>query len=171
MSDHSAINLLREQYKQAQQWLQGTMQGVDDHVAHFQPGGLVSPIAGHAAHAVTGLDFLILGTIGGKEPLLASSFAGKAGISKPSQEGDWLGTDRGVVMNVAEFSAYQDAIFAAVDDLLSGFNDSDLPREVESPFGKMTIGWWLNTMLMNTYSHTGEIATIKGLQGLKGYPF
>lgn len=171
MSDHSAINLLREQYKQAQQWLQGTMQGVDEHVAHFQPGGLVSPIAGHVAHAVTGLDFLVLGTIGGKEPLLASSFAGKAGISKPSQDGDWLGTDRGVVMNVAEFSAYQDAIFAAVDDLLSGFNDSDLPREVESPFGKMTIGWWLNTMLLNTYSHTGEIAAIKGLQGLKGYPF
>lgn len=171
MSNQSAINLLREQYKQSHQWLQGTMQGVDDQVAHLQPGGVVSPIAGQAAHAVTGLDFLLLGTVGGKQPLLVSSFAGKAGVSKPSPEGDWLGTDRGVVMNVAEFAAYQDAVFAALDDLLAGWQDSELAREVDMPFGKFTVGWWLNTMLLNTYSHTGEIAAIKGLQGLKGYPF
>ncbi|MEZ4732982.1 MAG: DinB family protein [Caldilineaceae bacterium] len=171
MSNQGAINLLREQYQQSHEWLQGTMQGVDEGSAHFQPGGLVSPIAGHAAHAVTGLDFLLIGTVGGKQPLLVSNFADKAGISKPSQDGDWLGADRGVVMNVAEFTTYQAAVFAAVDDLLAGFTDSDLTREVDSSFGKMTVGWWLNTMLLNTYSHTGEIAAIKGLQGLKGYPF
>lgn len=171
MSNQIAINLLREQYKQSQQWLQGTMQGVDAQVAHYQPGGLTSPIAGQAAHAVTGLDFLLLGTLGSKQPLLAATFAGKTGVSKPSQDGDWLGTDRGVVMDVAEFAAYQEAVFAAVDEMLAGLQDSDLAREVESRFGKFTVGWWLNTMLLNTYSHTGEIAAIKGLQGLKGYPF
>ncbi len=171
MSNQSAINLLREQYKQSHQWLQGTMQGVDTQVAHFQPGGVVSPIAGHAAHAVTGVDFLLLGTLGNQTPLLASTFAGKTGVSKPSQDGDWLGIDRGVVMNVAEFAAYQEAVFAALDQWLAGLQDSDLVREVESNFGKFTVGWWLNTMLLNTFSHTGEIAAIKGLQGLKGYPF
>ncbi len=170
MPNQHAINLLRTQYKQSQEWFHGTMQGVDATIAHFQPGGLVSPITGHAAHAVSGLDFLILGTLGGKPPLMTTSFAGTAGISKPSQEGDWLGTDRGVVMNVSEFATYYSAVFAAVDDYIAGLDDSDLEREVESPFGKMTIGWWLNTMLLNTYSHTGEIAAIKGLQGLKGYP-
>ncbi|MCE7987843.1 MAG: DinB family protein [Caldilinea sp. CFX5] len=170
MSNQSAINLLREQYKQSHQWLQGTLQGVDAQVAHFQPGGVVSPIAGHAAHAVTGLDFLLLSTIAGKQPLLVSSFAGKAGVSKPSQDGDWLGTERGVVMNVAEFAAYQDAVFAALDDWLAGLQDTELAREVEMPFGTFTVVWWLNTMLLNTFSHTGEIAAIKGLQGLKGYP-
>ncbi|MCB0090879.1 MAG: hypothetical protein KDE54_23450, partial [Caldilineaceae bacterium] len=60
--------------------------------------------------------------------------------------------------------------FAAVDDYLSTLNDSDLAREIELPFGKFSVGWVFNIMLMNTYCHTGEISTIKGLQGLKGYP-
>ena len=65
---------------------------------------------------------------------------------------------------------YTAAVFAGIDDLLAGMEDADLEREVDYGFGKYSAGWGFNIMLLNTFSHTGEIAVLKGLQGLKGYP-
>ncbi|MCB0082208.1 MAG: DinB family protein [Caldilineaceae bacterium] len=167
---NSAISLLRTQYKEAAGWLEGTMAGVTSAVAQYAPGGHATPIAGHIAHILSGLDFFVVGQVAGKAPLIASTFAGKTGISEPPPQGDsteWMNT---VKIDAEAIQAYSKAVFAAVDDYLSTLNDSDLAREIELPFGKFSVGWVFNIMLMNTYCHTGEISTIKGLQGLKGYP-
>jgi hypothetical protein len=37
------------------------------------------------------------------------------------------------------------------------------------PGGKRSLAWFLAIMCMNVGCHTGEIATLKGEQGLKGY--
>ncbi|MEZ4708804.1 MAG: DinB family protein [Caldilineaceae bacterium] len=167
----SAISLLRTQYKEAMGWMEGTMAGVTEDVAHYAPGGKTNPIAGHLAHVLTGVDFFIIGSAAGKAPLMASTFAGKTGISEmPPQGGDstsWLNSVR---IEGEAVHAYAKAVFAAVDDYLSTLSDDDLGREIEFPFGKYSVGWAFNIMLLNTLCHTGEISTIKGLQGLKGYP-
>lgn len=167
---NSAVSLLRTQYKESMGWLEGTMAGVTDEVAHYAPGGKATPIAGHIAHILTGLDGFVLGQAAGQTPLMASTFAGKVGISEPPPQGDateWMNT---VKVDGEAIHAYGKAVFAAVDDYLATLNDDDLAREIEFPFGKYSVGWVFNIMLLNTYSHTGEISTIKGLQGLKGYP-
>ena len=74
MSNQSAVNVLRMQYSQMQEWLEGTMQGVTAEVAHYDPPGAASPIAGQAAHVITGMDFFLVGLAAGKQPLLMSSF-------------------------------------------------------------------------------------------------
>jgi hypothetical protein len=170
-NQQNAVNLLREQYKESFNWLQGTMQEVTDEVAHKVLGERVATIAGHAAHAVSGLDFLILATVAGRAPLMMSSFQGKSGISEPPPQGqDWLAWGQCVKLDLPAFHAYATAVFQAVDEYLASLHDDDLPVEIETAFGKQTKGWWFNIMELNTYSHTGEIACLKGLQGLKGYP-
>ena len=171
MSDkNSAINLLRAQYKQCQEWLEGTMQGVTPEVASYAPEGNISPISGQIAHSLTGLDFFLLNVAAGKAPLLTTTFAGKAGISEPPpQGGDWVEWGRKVQVDLPAVHEYGKALFAAVDEYLASLTDADLEREVEFPFGKYPLSWVFNIMLLNTHSHTGEISVLKGLQGLKGY--
>ncbi|NJN82406.1 MAG: DinB family protein [Caldilineaceae bacterium] len=166
----NAISILRAQYKQSAEWFEGTMAGLDVETAHYQPGGLVAPISAQAAHMVSGLDFLILGTIAGRAPLMMSSHAETSGISEPPPRGEWLEWAQRLEVDLSALHEYSKAVFAAVDDYLASLSDDDLDRDVESDFGTFTVAWWLNTMLLNNYSHTGEIAAIKGFQGLKGYP-
>lgn len=168
-NNQSAVNLLRDQYKESFGWLHGTMDGVTDEVAHKVVSEKVATIAGQVAHIVTGLDFLILGTLAGQQPLMMGSFADKSGISEAPPQRDWLEWGQRVRLDLPVFHAYATAVFGAVDEYLASIDDSELTREVESSFGKQTVGWWFNIMELNTYSHTGEIAVLKGLQGLKGY--
>jgi hypothetical protein len=170
-NNQSAVNLLRDQYKQSFNWLQGTMQGVTDEVANRVLGERVATIAGHVAHTVTGADFMLVAAVAGKAPLMMSTFQGKSGISEPPPQGaDWLAWGQRVKLDLSAFHEYAVAVFNAVDEYLASISDADLQEEVETPFGKETKARWFNIMELNTYSHTGEIACLKGLQGLKGYP-
>lgn len=168
----NAIELLRAEYSQSFGWLEGTMKGVTDEVLQYKPEGRPTPIAGQVAHIVTGVDFFLIGMAAGRQPLMLGEFAGKSGISEPPpQGGDWAEWGDRVQVNLSEVHEYAKSVFAAVDDYLSTITDADLDRTVEfGPAGEQTIGWAFNIMLLNTYSHTGEIACIKGLQGLQGYP-
>lgn len=169
----NAIELLRAQYAQSSDWLGGAMDGVSDEVAHYNPDGLPSPIAGQVAHIITGMDFFILGMAAGQQPLMLGEFAGKSGISEPPpQAGSWGEWGERVKVDLEQGQAYSQAVFAAVDAFLATLSDDDLDRKKEfGPAGEQTLAWAFNVMLLNTYSHTGEIAAIKGMQGLKGYSF
>jgi hypothetical protein len=170
-NEQRAVNLLREQYKQSFEWFLGTMQGVTTEVAHHVPAGNVSSIAGQAAHAVSGLDFLVVNAVAGKAPLIMSSHAQSNGISEPPPQGaDWAEWGRTVKVDVPAFQDYTKAVFAEVENCLTTLKDSELDRELDLPFGKFSVAWVFNIMLLNTICHTGEIACLKGLQGLKGYP-
>ena len=172
MSNQGGANVLRAQYQQSAQWFMGTMQGVTGEIAHHSPGDLISPISGQAAHVVTGLDFLLLGAVTGQAPLIMSSFAGKTGISEPPPPGGaWLEWGQRVKVDLPALHEYANAVFGAIDSYLASTTDNDLQVEVEiAPVGKLTRAGWFSTLLLNTYSHSGEISCIKGLQGQKGYP-
>lgn len=170
-NERSAVTLLEELYKQCFEWLEGTMEGVTDEVVHHKAADNVAPIAGQVAHSITGLDMLVVGAVGGKAPLLTSSHATSSGLSEPPpQDGGWGEWGQRVKVDLPVFHEYAKAVFAEVNSTIAGLSDSDLERELDLPFGKHSVKWVFNIMLLNTYSHTGEVAVLKGLQGLKGYP-
>lgn len=167
MSNNGAVNLLRDQYKQSFEWLVGTMNGVTKELAHQAPGGNVPSIAGQAAHAVMTIDGFVLATVSGQPPVMAG---GNSGVNEGPPQGDWLAWGNNVKIDLPVFHEYAQAVFAAVDNYLASIDDNALTQELDLPFGKYSVGWLFNVGLLNTYSHTGEIAALKGLQGLKGYP-
>lgn len=172
MSENQSASLLRRQLAQAGDWYQGTMQGVDAEMAHYQPGGQALPIAGVAGHALAALDMIIIGGIGGKQPLIMSSHAGNSGLSEPPPQGDWAEWARTVRVDPDALAGYASAVFAGVDDVLSSVSDADLEGKIDLGLGEpQSKESACSIMLLNLYSHTGEISCIKGLQGHKGYPF
>ena len=55
---------------------------------------------------------------------------------------------------------------------LANLPDSELERKVQGVLGEYTLGWGIAILLcQHAAQHSGEIAALKGVQGLKGLPF
>jgi hypothetical protein len=178
MSNSQAqISLLRSQFQAVHHgWLEGTMQGVTAEQAHWQaPGGRSAPIGAQYAHNLLAVDFLFTAIARQGVPLAASSFAGKLGLSEPyPMQGDWGEWASRVQVDLDQLRPYAQAIYASLDEQLATLDDADLATPVDMTsigMGQQTLGSLLTTLLIHCAAHTGEIAVIKGLQGLRGYPF
>jgi len=55
-----ATALLRAQFQGAHDWLEATLEGVNDAVAAWRPPGLANPIGAEYLHHLTAEDFFIL---------------------------------------------------------------------------------------------------------------
>ena len=169
-----AADVLRQQFKFNHDWLEGTMEGVDERVAHWGPPANATPVGAHYVHAAIAEDYFINGMIKGGAPLLASTFEGKLGISEMQpMEGRWDEWARRVKVDVPAARAYAQAVYAATDDFLASADDEALNKPVDMSFagmGQQTALFLINIVLNHTATHTGEISSVKGLQGLKGYP-
>lgn len=170
---NAAVNLLRAQFEQSKSVLEGTMDGVTSEVAHKDVGGTTGTIAANLAHIISGLDAFMLSSLTGNPPMLASSHAQTHGMSELQPQGEdssqWF---KSVQVDLEAMHKYGLDVFKAVDDHLATMSDSDLEAKIDmGSFGEQSRSWLCTIMLLNNSWHTGEIAAIKGMQGLKGYPF
>jgi hypothetical protein len=164
----------RQQYRLAHQWLEGTLDGMTGEQVNFQPGGNALPAGAQYSHHVQGLDGIFNGKLGGKAPLMTGAFAGKFGTSESAPLGDWAAWARSAEVDLDAARAYAGAVYEATDAYLAGLTDSDLDGTVDLSMwgmGDQPLSHLLNVMLLDAAVHTGEISAIKGMQGLKGYPF
>lgn len=169
-----AVDILRAALKQCHQVLEGTMADVSSEALHWQPPGTANSIGANYAHIVTGEDFLVNAMVRKGPPMLATSWAGKTGLSElPPVGGGMHEWGQRVQIDLDALRAYAQAVYASTDDYLATLSDADLGTAVDAPqFGNPAIGNFVgNIVLANLGWHTGEIAALKGVQGLKGYPF
>jgi hypothetical protein len=168
-----AKELLRQQFRESNEWLAATMQGVTSEQAHWKPPGTANPLGATYAHALLSQDIIGNVVIKGGAPLCATTWAGKAGISEspPTEDvaawGQWA---RQVKVDLDALRAYGQAVQTAVDGVIMSLTDADLGRAVQTPFGSSTVLFMLSGALIgHTHDHIGEIACLKGLQGAKGF--
>jgi len=83
------VSLLRSAFDAGHNWLEGTMEGVNDQVAHWMPPGCAGTIASEYAHVIAGEDALLNGFIKGGAPLFATSYNAKTGLSELPPMGNW----------------------------------------------------------------------------------
>ena len=96
------------------------------------------------------------------------------GLSKPRppRGTPWEEWARTVEMDMPKLREYAQAVFAATDAYLDTLTEADMGREIEFGGNKPALAtFFINVMATHCANHTGEISTLKGLQGLKGYPF
>lgn len=172
------IAALREQLRSANWLLEACMEGVTQDQLQWNPAGTAHSVASSYAHAVVGQDFVIHGMVQNKPPLAATTWANKVGVSAlPPQEGgaDWSGWARTVRVDLAAIKQYAQAVYAASDAYLAGLKPDELDRMIDltaAGLGQQTLNWVLfGAVIGHVANHTGEIAAIKGVQGLQGYPF
>lgn len=168
-----AVTLLRQQYTQAHDWLESTLGQMSDEQSHWCDSDGVFPAGAHYAHTAMSEDLILNMVVRGAQPLLMGSWAGRIGVSEPPPDGDWSGWARSVNVDMDQVREYAKAVYAETDSYLASLAAADLGREFDSsplPFGVTSVATVLNILCGHIYMHAGEISTVKGLQGLQGYP-
>lgn len=172
-----SVKLLQSQFDMAHHTMMGTAEGVDPDNAHFQPGGRAASIAANLVHAVLIEDVFLNSFITGGTPLAFGEWAGRTGASElpDMQGGDNDGWDQRVTLDLEQGQQYAEAVFNQSTAYLASISSDDLDRTIDLTAFGMTdaepISTVLNMILANNHWHTGEVSTIKGIQGLQGYPF
>lgn len=138
------------------------------------PNATITSIASVYAHLVWSEDAIVHGMLQGKPPLYQSDgWEAKTGVpfpgTSPALASEWADA---LKMDLAPFQEYAKAVFAATDTYVGALPDGELSRKVTTPIGEQTVEWALTTLLAtHPPQHIGEIAALKGVQGLKGLPF
>ncbi len=163
----NAVQYAKNQLESGLGLLSACAGGMDDAQYNWQPAGTANAAARSHVHALTSLDFFINGAARGK-PLLWTPFAAEHGLpSNPMEVWNHDG-----VIPVAPVAEYAKMMQKDVVDYVGTLTDADLDREVETQFfGKKDIGFLLQLGAMHAVGHGGDIAAVKGIQGLKGLPF
>ena len=141
--------------------------GMDDAQYNWKPGGTANSAAKSHVHALTSMDFFINNIARGTD-LLWGPFAAKNNLPANAQE---IWSFDGTIP-VAAMQEYAQAIKTSVLDYIGTLNDEDLDREVETNFfGKKPVSFLIQLAGYHAVGHGGDMATVKGIQGLKGLPF
>ena len=164
----------REGLKWAYELLEMTMADVTPEQAHWTPPGIANPLGAVYAHAVCELDAIIHVLLQGIEPIFASTWIARTGISEPQWQAnfDWA---RNLKIDLAAAREYAQAVYGDADAYIASLTESDLERKVDlsaQGLGIPTVNWCLNALVISHINNmAGEISVLKGLQGTRGYPF
>jgi DinB family protein len=155
------------QLQQAFALLNAVAKGLDDAQYNWGPAGTCNTIAMTHVHALTSLDFFLNGVLQGK-PTIWQPFAAEHALPANPLE-IWGYHDDLALPAIGGYGAeVQKSSLAYVASLV----DSDFDREVDTRrFGTRSIAFVLQLADVHTAGHTGEMAAVKGMQGLKGLPF
>lgn len=177
-----ATELLREQLKEVHQYVEEIMANVTPEQAHWHPAGtVVNSLGGNYAHIILTEDLVINALLKGGAPFFASTWAGKTGMSSlpplPTPEivglPSWQEWSTQVHIDLNALRSYAQSTYAASDEYLATLSDEQLRQAVDLSWvglGTPTVQWILSGVLVgHAFSHAGEIACLKGLQGIQGY--
>ena len=167
--------LIKEQLARCHDILEQTIADCSPVTLHRTlPGATITSIASIYAHVVFTEDMIIQGMLQQKPPVYQSQGWGSrvsvAMPATPELKVDWA---HGVKMDLPAFREYAKAVYAATDAYASGLSDAAIDRKVDTGFiGEQTVAFILtNIAAWHVAEHGGEIAALKGVQGLKGLPF
>jgi hypothetical protein len=81
----------------------------------------------------------------------------------------------GTLSDVEKVKPYTKAVFEATEHYVESLQDTDLEKDIDMSMfgmGSRTQGDMIHMMILgHIWSIMGEISVLKGIQGLKGYPF
>lgn len=179
--ERKAVKILEEGLKFAHEIFEGTMQGVEEQHASWVPSGKALPIGTLYVHLLISEDMTINMMLKGGAPLFATSFKDKTGASElmpepgpnwESEHRDWAAK---VKVDLKLAKEYAKEVYKNSEEYLKEIQDSDLEKMIDLSAFEMeekNAGWVImNFVIGHINNIMGEISTLKGFQGLKGYPF
>ena len=167
-----AKELLREQFKTMHQFLDMTIADCTPEVIEKKDDAwTINKIGSLYAHIVLAEDMMVGGMGKGGETVLKSNdWEKKLGVDAASSRQDEALASMTIDLDV--FREFAKAVGAATEEFLASATAEQLEKEIDGPVGKQPyITFLANIGLTHVAGHWGEIAALKGVQGLKGLPF
>ena len=144
--------------------------------ADWAPPGIANPIGATYWHTVSSTDEIVHAWLAGDAPLKQTAGWQEKVLTtsapEPGEGGNYLAYMQAVRVDLAALHAYAEAVAGAVQAWLDSLTPEDLERKLETPIGEHSVAQVLETFVIwHINAHCGEIAALKGCQGVKGYPF
>lgn len=167
------IAYIQQQIAGARRLFDAAMQNTTDEQLNWQPpAATVNPISVTALHVLGSEDAFIQQILLGQPRLWDSGgWASKIGVAEPPGRGGGWDEVRNATIAVDAVLAYQAALRAATDAYLAALTAEELERPVHVMGSERPAATILILLAHHACSHAGEIATVKGMQGIKGLPF
>jgi hypothetical protein len=148
-----------------------TMKDITPELFNWAPPGTANTISAIFIHLMKTEDDFIHKIIQGKPSIWESSgWSEKTGVQNPPSIGeDWSGFKHRKIA-IQPLLDYEVAVWAATDAYLATLTAGELDRKVKFARGERTVAEMLLLSASQSLSHTGEIAALKGIQGVKGLP-
>jgi hypothetical protein len=165
-----ALAMVRAELAHAHDWLDETIAGVTTEQLHWHPPGSANPIGAVYVHVVMDEDVLVQSEVRGEPTLASGEWAGRMGLSEPPAGGaGWGAWARSVEVDFDVFAGYVRAVYKATDSWAGSLDDAELERRVAFGEGWSAVSHVLWRVISHNHGHAGEIAVLKGLQGVRGY--
>jgi len=154
------------------QYVDAVLEDITDEQFNWQPSGTISPISTITLHLLAAEDYFIQNLIQG-EPLnwVVQGWGQKIGVPAPPEQGRNWDEFKTVRILVAPVLAYQQALRITTDAYLDNLSEGELERRVVFAGNELSVAELLMRLIYHSACHAGEIAAIKGMQGIKGLPY
>jgi hypothetical protein len=144
--------------------------------ADWAPPGIANPIGATYWHTISSVDDIVHSWLRGEAPLRQTAGWQEkvltSSVPEPAEGEDILAYMRAVRVDIALLHAYSKAVAEAVQAWMATLSPKELERKFQTPIGELSVDQVLETFVIwHINAHCGEIATLKGCQGVKGYPF
>ena len=144
--------------------------------ADWAPPGIANPIGATYWHAVSSTDEIVHAWIQGDAPLRQKedwqAQVLVTSLTEPGEGEDYLAYMKSIRVDLGSLHAYAEAVADAVQGWLASLTPEELARKLQTPIGEHSVTQVLETFVIwHINAHCGEIAALKGCQGVKGYPF
>lgn len=175
----TSLELIKEMVKDAREILSGTVADVTVEMMHVEPGNKALPLGATWAHIVFSEDAIVHGMLQAKPALFDTTFKDNTGASTPMppMDASWSENNilwaKSVKFDLVKFRAYEKAVYNDTDAYIRTLHEDEMTVEKDlGSWGKKALWYLLSGYIVeHMCSVTGEISVLKGLQGLKGYPF
>ncbi len=149
-----------------------TLQDTTDEQLNWAPPGTANPIGVTLLHTTGGEDLFVQQWLQGKPRLWESgSWSQRIGVEDVPGGGRGWEECRQAQLSLAPIMAYQEAVCSATADYISSLAPEDLDRTIMLFGREQTLADVLILMVNHATGHMGEIAALKGVQGVLGLPF
>lgn len=167
-----ALALYRYQLAQSHRIMETVVRDLTDDELNLKlPGSTINPIAAIYMHALMSEDNFIH-TVCQEKPTLyeAENWGDRLGVTRVGgQMAEW-GIQVRIVKHIAR--EYAREVFDETEAYLTVIHPSIFDEIIETRLGKMPRGEALSSfVLWHQMGHVGEMAALKGVQGIKGWPF
>lgn len=167
-----ATEYIQRQLTSARRVADAAMQETTDEQLNWVPSGTVNSIGAALLHVVAAEDSFIQKMIQAR-PMLweTGEWAAKIGVPIPPGMGKGWDELKKQSLTLPPLLAYQEAVRAATDAYLADLTPVELDRQINMMGGQRPVADALSILVVHIAYHSGEIAAVKGMQGLKGLPF
>ncbi len=143
-----------------------------DEQLNWTPPGIANPIGVTLLHIIGTEDQLVQQLLQGKPYLWESgNWSERVGVEVVPHEGRGWEECRKAHLSLAPIMAYQEAVCSATADFIASLSPEDLDRPIMLFGREQPIAIVLVIIVNHAILHMGEIAALKGIQGIQGLPF